>query len=241
MPAWRLDGTSVKVRKYDVASLDSESVPQFVGHVGLSNDGPKELEKDKEPPCLSLVHMMPPLHDNRHLWPVHAVGTANLSEGQILQIKILCQRQQKEYEAQKARGKAQYVIRPHVKLPDGQYPFHRYSFAGFVIEAYRWAGIDLLTSTDTAVPKASLATLKQAYRSYEKELDDPMQRAEYGLEGPEPWPVILAGHVMNAFDRAADEIRRAPYQPSQGDEFFPARCSAAAKDEERSDGTVSTE
>ncbi len=241
MPAWRLNGTLVEVRKYDVASMDSESVPQFVGHVGLSNDGPKELGKDKTPPCLSMVHMMPPLHDNRHLWPIHAVGTANLSEGQVFQIKILCQRQQKEYEAQQARETAQYVIRPHMKPPDGQYPFHRYSCAGFVIEAYRWAGIDLVTLSDTAVPRASLATLKEAYRTYEKELDDPVQRAEYGLEGPEPWPVVLAGHVMNALDRSADDIRRAPYQPSYGDEFFPARRGAEARDEERPEGHVSTE
>ena len=130
MPAWRLNGTLVEVQQYDVASIDSESVPQFVGHVGLSSEGPKELGQDKEPPCLAMVHMMPPLHDNRHLWPIHAVGTANLSAAQVFQIKILCQRQQKEYEAQKARGKAQYVIRPHVKLPDAHYPFHRYSCAG---------------------------------------------------------------------------------------------------------------
>jgi hypothetical protein len=221
MPAWRLNGMVVKVQKYDVASMDSESVPQFVGHVGLSNDGPKELGKDKEAPCLSMVHMMPPLRDNRHLWAIHAVGTANLSEGQVLQIKILCQRQQQEYEAQKVRGKAQYVIRPHVKAPDGEHPFHRYSCAGFVIEAYRWAGIELITLSDAALPKVSLATLKLAYRFYEKELDDPALRAEYGLEGAEPWPVVLAGHVMNALNRSASDVRRAPYQPSDGDEFFP--------------------
>jgi hypothetical protein len=236
MPAWRLNGVAVQAEKFDVAAQDSLTAAEFVGHVGLLNDGPKELGKDKGLPKVSMVHMLPPFADNRHLWEVHVVGTASLTPGEVLQINALCQARDLEYKARKVRGEEQYVIRPHVKLPDADHPYYRYSCAGFVIEAYGWAGIDLVVTSDQDLPKVPLAALKKAYPRYAETLDDPVERTKYGLEELEPeeadgWPVVLAGYVMNALRPGAEDIRRAPYKPSAGDEFFPSRRAEMAKEQ----------
>jgi hypothetical protein len=234
MPAWRLNDVPVPAQKLDVAARDSESVVEFIGHVGLLNDGPKELKKDKVAAQVPLVHMIPPFTDNRHLWEVHAIGTASLTPDEVLQIKTLCQHRLLEYEAHKARRENQYVIRPPVKRPDGDHPYYRYSCAGFVIEAYRWAGIELVVTRDEDLPKVSLDTLKDAYPFFAAKLDDPVERTKYGLEDLAPneqaegWPVVLAGYVMNALCPGAEDIRRAPYKPRSGDEFFPSRHAVAA-------------
>jgi hypothetical protein len=216
-------------------------VPEFVGHVGLLNDGPKALKKDKTPPQVSLVHMIPPLADNRHLWEVHAVGTAGLTPNEVPPIRMLCQHRLLEYEAHKVRREDQYVIRPSVKPPDGDHPYYRYSCAGFVIEAYGWAGIDLIATSEQDLPKVSLDKLKEAYPFFAAKLDDPAERTNYGLDelGPaeiaDGWPVVLAGYVINALCPNADDIRRAPYKPRVGDEFFPSRHVAVVKEQVRSE------
>ena len=227
MPAWRLDGVAIHVRTYDIASLDSGAVGQFVGHVGLSNESEKEIGGESDLPMVSMVHMMPPLTGNRHLWPISAVGTANLTPDEVLQIKLACQHHSSEYEAKKVRKDEQYIICPCVKSPDPNRPYHRFSCAGFVIVAYRWAGIELIATNEQELPKVSLPTLKQAYPFYAEKLDDPVTRVEFGLEATaEEWPVVLAGYVMNALDRDANDIRNEPYQPVAGDEFFPRTAAS---------------
>ena len=43
------------------------------------------------------------------------------------------------------------------------------------------------------------------------------------IPGDGPWPVVLAGYVLNSLNRDEDEIRSAPYNATAGDEFFPPR------------------
>jgi hypothetical protein len=38
MPARRLDGTTVSIRKYDVAGLYAAINPEFIVHVGLASE-----------------------------------------------------------------------------------------------------------------------------------------------------------------------------------------------------------
>ena len=227
MPAFRLDGITVQIKKYDVASLDSPVISHFIAHVGLFNDDSKDLGVERESRRISMVHMMPPLHDNKHLWPVSAIGTLHLSPGELQQIKLFCQYQQNEFDAHRIRGKEQYVIRPHKRDPDAEHPCCRYSCAGFVIEAYRWAGIELLMLTDDCLPEVPLDTLKAAYPSHAEALDDPDERAKVGLENAERWPVVLAGYVLNALARPPEEIRKTPYVARPGDELFPPRPKKA--------------
>ncbi|HVA46794.1 MAG TPA: hypothetical protein VNH11_10555 [Pirellulales bacterium] len=62
-----------------------------------------------------------------------------------------------------------------------------------------------------------------AYPWAKDRLDDPAFRREMGIGEGDRWPVVLAGYVVNALNRAVELIRQAPYEPMRGDEFFPPR------------------
>lgn len=227
MPAFRLDGVTVRIGIYDVASLDSPTIEHFVAHVGLSNDDGKDLGTESEARRISMVHMMPPLRNDRHLWEISAIGTAGLTPGEVQQIRVFCQHRKNEFDANKVRREEQYVIRPHERKPDSEHPYHRYSCAGFVIEAYHWAGLELLMLYDDSLPDVSLDTLKAAYPSYAEKLDDPAERARLGLDEAGRWHVVLAGYVLNALARRSEDIRTTPYIAQPGDDFFPPRTRKA--------------
>ena len=70
------------------------------------------------------------------------------------------------------------------------------------------------------VPDVSIETLKQAYGHHAEFLDDPEERAKFGLSGDGPWPVVLPGYIFHAMNRSAAEIRSQPYLPTAGDEYF---------------------
>jgi len=223
MPAQRLKNQPVTVRKYDVAAQDSASTRCFVGHVGLAPEQRSHLRWNDE---IGSVHMKPPLQRSQSGFAVHAVGTAGLTSDEIRQIDVFVDELEDEYEADKRRHLRQYVIHPHtepVLATDGTIICRRFSCAGFVIEAYRDAGIMLLSTTVDDLPSVSLDTLKRAYHDFRERLDRPDERKRYGLSGDGPWPVLLAGYVLNAFDRSENEIRATPYKPRSGDEFFPSK------------------
>ena len=48
-------------------------------------------------------------------------------------------------------------------------------------------------------------------------------RETLGLAGAGPWPIVLAGYLLNAMMRLEAEIRDGPYRPQPGDEYYPAR------------------
>lgn len=217
MPAKRLDSQPVDVGKYEVAGLDAADMPGFVGHVGLCDEVETAIVVGA---VLNVMHMAPPFCRGAHL--VHVVGYAGLSVDQIQQINVFVDELALEYSAHEFRRvDKQYVIHPHVREPDADTPYRRFNCAGFVIEAYREAGIELLVTDD--VPPLKLDTITTAYRSGASLLERPRWREEMGLTGDGPWPVVLAGYVINALDRPEDEIRSAPYVAAAGDEFFPPR------------------
>jgi hypothetical protein len=220
MPAQRLGGLPTSIRKYDVAAQDSDNKVKFIQHVGLSEDDRDDIRWNTQ---ISLAHMGPPLRRGDRGYPIHAIGTANLTVGQCRQIDVFIDEQRSEYEAEKIRRHQQYVIHPHVREPDAEVSCRRFSCAGFVIVAYQYAGIDLVITDPDLLPTVSLETLSQAYPRSTSRLQDPDIRIQYGLKGDPPWPVVLAGYVMNALDRPSEEIRREPYQPVAGDEFFPSQ------------------
>lgn len=222
MPAQRLNDEPVSVRKYDVAGKDADSgsLANFVGHVGLFGDDRGQLRRDDRQP---LVHMGPPLGVNEGEHAVHCVGSAGLTTDDILQIQVFVDERAGEYEATKIRQdiRAQYCVRPHVEAhrePNGTVTYWKYSCAGFVIEAYRYVGLDLLITDEERLPPVDLRLLVAAYPDIAASA---RLRARFNLQGDGPWKVVLAGYVLNALDRSVEAIQRAPYQPVSGDAFFP--------------------
>jgi hypothetical protein len=216
MPAQRLGNNPVSVFRYDVVARDSHAQARFIRHVGLADEERHDVLLNS---TVAVAHMVPPLRRADGL-AVHACGTAGLKVGELRQIDVFVDEHVSEYEADKIRRERQYVIMPHCREPDESCSVHRFNCAGFVIEAYRYAGIDLVTTDVTSLPAISLDVLSQAYPDLEQFLQVPKSRHWFGLEGDGPWPVVMAGYVMNALNRSAEDIRKQPYTPRPGDEFF---------------------
>ena len=119
-----------------------------------------------------------------------------------------------------------YVIASHVivvRAEDQTVLHHRFSCAGFVIEAYREAGINVLQTGRGELPLVSLDALKAQYPFAERRLDKPEDREKLGIPGDGPWPVVLAGYVLNALDRPGAEVRSSTFRAIDGDAYFPSR------------------
>lgn len=226
MPAHRLSLEPADLRRFDVIGQDAEGVAHFVRHLGLSSEQRNQLRSHE---TISLTHMGPPLQHGLAGSPVHVIGTVPLSADEIQQINVFVDELHSEYQAHNARRHRQYVVRPHV-LPkrdsDGTVLFLRFNCAGFVIEAYRSAGINLVGMADDEIPGSSLEALLHAYPDMAKYLQDIKyrEREDVNLPGDGPWPVMLPGYVLNALQRQEDVIRAGiPYQAVAGDEYFPSR------------------
>src|SRR5690242_8842794 len=96
MPAQRLGGTAISIRKCDVAGVDSVTTPEFIRHVGLSGEERDRIGGADE---LRLVHMMPPLERGDTRSRIHCVGTVNLTVDEIRQIDVFADELESEYEA----------------------------------------------------------------------------------------------------------------------------------------------
>ena len=73
------------------------------------------------------------------------------------------------------------------------------------------------------LPLVGLDALKAQYPRFARFLDRPDVRDELGIGGDGPWPVVLAGYILNGLARPEREIRTTPYLARPGDEYFPAR------------------
>jgi hypothetical protein len=221
MPAERLRDALIPVRQFDVGGQDSDDVDDFVRHVGLALQPHGGLTQGSS--AVRLAHMGPPLSidGDGDADPIQTIATTELTADEILQIQVFIDELSSEYQAESARPRRQYIICPHAVDPDEQFPFRRFNCAGFAVEAYRDAGIELVQLNEASLPTVSLATLKHAYPDHASRLDNAPLREAYGLKGDGPWPVLLAGYVINAMARDVAAIRDVPYSPSPGDEFFP--------------------
>jgi hypothetical protein len=223
MPARRIGGDKLHVRKFDVVGQDSAGTSEFIRHVGLANE-----EKDSlgSLPVVPMVRMGPPLSQGAASGAISAIGAAGLTVDEALQIQVFVDEQVLEYEAAKAGRREQYVIAPHMKEEksrDGTIICRRYNCAGFVIEAYRSAGVDFIQTAQESLPPVAQSTLEIQYPDMVRLLENLKNRENFGIPGDGPWPVVLAGYVLNALDRDENEIRSVPYIASAGDEFFPSR------------------
>jgi hypothetical protein len=223
MPARRIGKEESFVGKFDIVGQDSAATSDFIRHVGLAGDDKDPLGM---PPVVPMVHMGPPLSRGAISEPVSVVGAAGLTVDEMRQIEVFVDEQLLEYEAAKSSRREQYVIAPHVKeqkSQDGTVICRRYNCAGFVVEAYRSAGVEFIETTPSSLPPVDLSTLALQYPDMVMLLENPKTRERFGIPGDGPWPVVLAGYVVNALDRTEAEIRSRPYQPIPGDGFFPRR------------------
>lgn len=134
----------------------------------------------------------------------------------------------REMEAADVSKKEQYVIRPpqHVEVDPitSRVKHQRYSCAGFVMACYQFADIELVDTDENHLPQVSFKILGE-HNPYVHRLSE-SQRADFGIPGDGPWPIVLAGYVVRSFDRPDNEIRSAPYRVtaiSDGD--FPTQDS----------------
>jgi hypothetical protein len=221
-----VSGAAVSVGQFDVFGQESGTAPQFIRHVGLANESRETF--DGSPP-LDIAHMGPPLSRGPRPDPITVLGTAGLTVDEVRKIQVFVDEQFMEHEADKTRRVGGYVIAPHVKevtSQDGTVIFRRYNCAGFVIEAYDSADIQLLDTAESSLPPVALPTLGTQYPDMVGHLERPNIRERFGIPGDGPWPIVLAGYVVNALDRSEADIRARPFRATAGDEYFPSRRSA---------------
>jgi hypothetical protein len=221
MPARRLANNPIPMNRNDVVGQDSDSVGEFVRHAALTSE---EHTAVTEAVPIRLTDMGPPLSRGGEQL-VHAHGCVPLTTDEVTQLDLFIDRVESEYQANRAASRQQYIVLPHcrsVESDDGTVIYHRYSCGGFVIEAYRFVGIDLIDTGEATLPAVGLETLRLAYPDLQANLDNPRRRVVIGLAGDGPWPIVLAGYLLNSLNRTEAEIRNDPYRPQRGDEYFPA-------------------
>ncbi|HKI17949.1 MAG TPA: hypothetical protein VKA15_08710 [Isosphaeraceae bacterium] len=222
MPAQRVGSTAIAILRLDVVAQDASSEPGFIGHLALAGEDRPSYEASA---VLPVLHMRPPL-ERAGECPANCVGSVGLTADEQLQIGLFYDEVESEYQAARARPVQQYVISPHIdeiRREDQTVVCRRFSCAGFVIEAYREARIDMLATGRDDLPVVCLDTLKTQYPVFARNLDHLRLREQLGIPGDGPWPVVLAGYVVNALNRPETVIRSTPYRAIAGDEFFPPR------------------
>lgn len=107
----------------------------------------------------------------------------------------------------------QYVVIPHVTWvwspENGRRLRRRFSCAGFVIECFRAAAVDLI-DTSADMPEVDAGLLEVAYPDLVglQNADDRIKervgfkgRDDLGLPGNGPWRAVLAGYVFHSLNR----------------------------------------
>lgn len=221
MPAVRVSETPVPLRVCDVVGYYRTSTASFVSHVALARDPLPSLVVGVD---VAIVEMGPPLRDSH--WAADVVGTSELSVDEVLQIKNFCREHVTEHAARdciRGRGRYKgYVIVPHASALEGG-TTRRFSCAGFVIEAYRDAGIDLVDTDPQRLVRVPKDVLSGAFPVVEHPQWEQLNREyKWGLDvGVAEWPVVLPGYVLHALARNVGAIRTRLFVPSRGNELFP--------------------
>ncbi len=221
MPAWRINNISSTpyLNLFDVIGQDGQG--HFILHAGLAaNSGAQQARN------IPVIDMGPPLPSNRPM-PANVVGTTYLTVDEQQKIKTFVDRHKSEHLAlQKVQlnrttiGQA-YCVMPHatpLKEADGRYTRMRFSCAGFVLEAYKFAHIQIVN--ENYIPAIDLVKIQQAYPAFSKRLNNNAIRVSLGLSGNGPWPVMLCGYLFHALNRSPQQIRQTSYVAHSGHEVF---------------------
>lgn len=229
MPASRLSTEPSTVEPYDVLGWGNEA-SGLMTHAMLCNE-PDTRDDVTNTTLLEIAHMGPPLDALPH--EAHAVGNAGLSEKQWMKIKTFVDRQLSASEAARARqrtiGYRQFIIHKSAEPPSPGFSLWRFSCVGFVLRAYSTARINLLSDPR---PLKTLAEIKDVYPDQADRLDKESTQNRLGVgpgtgadrDGEEAWPIDLVSYVFHSLARDVSAINgpdSVPYQPKEGDEYFP--------------------
>lgn len=214
MPAIDLYQGPQKLSRYDVIGQRAEGETLFVQHVGLLDENSQLVEMSDE---VSVVHMGPPLEQKGTI-KAHVVGYIPLMNDEIKKIETWLEKIIDEYPRSPEK---QYIIHPPWKdefgSGTGTRRYRRYSCAGFVLDGYRQVDIELLNIEENTLPVIDKQLISSAYPDVESH---PGLLSFLGLEGDGPWKIVLAGYLLHALNRSTNQIRREPYQATEGDEQF---------------------
>lgn len=224
VPAKRLrSDTTEKVPKFAVVgNYGANEEPLFVTHVAI-------LREEAELRCAGeaiVWQMKPPLvtgplseavarHDDSRA-TVHLVGIVHLTAQDVEGIATWLAEVDKEIRPFGVLGTLrQYIVDPPVdwaKAENGVRLYRRFSCAGFVMECYRAADINLIDDANAGnLPEVDLEIIARAYGDNMRR--DKM-RERFGIPGNGPWRIVLAGYVMHALHRQDHEIRVSPHVPA---------------------------
>jgi len=152
----------------------------------------------------------------------HAAGSVPLTVDGISEIEVWMAIIQDEYDVASARRFGQYVVHPPFDdvrdANTGVRRFRRFSCTGFVLDAHRQVGIELLVLDEAVLPELSESDLVSAYPEITRvpaELP-----AKLGVHGEGPWRVVHAGYVRHALNRPSDAIRAQPHRARPTDSRF---------------------
>jgi hypothetical protein len=168
-----------------------------------------------------LIHMQPPLARDPAPIAPETWATASLTIDEEHRIDLFIDERIEEHRANHVRRFNQYVIRPHAvahREADGTAVFWLYNCAGFVVEAYRSAGLNFIETDEAILPNVTKEAILAAYPDairFRRRWD------ALGISNAGPWPVLMPGYVLHALARSTEDIRRQPYIPQSGDEMFP--------------------
>lgn len=222
MPANRVVNAEVNLVEYDVVGQDG--LTPFIRHIGLS------AAKGQHARSGVPVHDMgPPLRLSDKM-QVDVTATAALDYNELRKIESFIEIHRGEHETQQLRSKdgqlRGYCVYPHARPePEGAGDdtciYMRFSCAGFVIEAYRFARILLIDVTK--IPPVSYDAVEQAYPAEMRAVRrvDIATRKSLGLGELFPLPIIFCGYVINALNRDREDILAKQYQPTVADAMFP--------------------
>ena len=224
MPARVVPGQpEIRIPRFAVIGTYDGEGSTFVRHVALLNDEG----------CVSygsevrVFHMGPPLVAGARsqaqagqdpTCQCHVVGWLNLTADERDGIVDWLAEVDKEDRPSGLLGMwLSYTVAPPERWhPDenGGRLYRRFSCGGFVLACYRdGAGIALIDMTSpTDWPEVSLDEIVRAYGPRVRAKGE--LRKELGIPGEGPWPILLAGYVVQAFNRSDQEIRASVFTVS---------------------------
>jgi len=225
MPAQRLDSQSpTDLPKYSIIACYSDDTSAFVQHVAILREKASVKFGDRVP----VFHAAPPIVAGGQTdadVPAH-VGAylEDLSLDEMNGIATALARI--DESTPKMSGQSawkQYVALPSRKSVrdkrSGKKKYQRFSCSGFVEECYEQAGILLVTADSARMPDVPLSLILTAYPDASRD----RLRKWIGLDGSGPWPVTMAGYIVNSLDRDSVDVRNSAYEPeSIDDAYFPS-------------------
>jgi hypothetical protein len=96
----------------------------------------------------------------------------------------------------------------------------KFSCAGFVVTAYKQAGIQLVVQ-EPALPPLDLSTVREVWSHIARGRDPVRMKRHlegWGLKGDGPWNVLVPGYILHALNQTREVL---PYQPAASAITFP--------------------